>query len=375
MDFRTRYFCAQNNNVIMDLGYNLFKQEQKPFVKQPDLTVPKVYDPSKDVADNLAGKGNPIGADVAAHYRALAPKQPSTTPTTTLNVDPNSDTAGADAISKLFTPPEEEERKRRASIANQRIAAVGDALRHIGNIYYTTKGAPAQKFNNPVKEEEDRYQKEKAIRDRNNQYYMTYQRAKERQEQLAEHNKQVLLERIRANQRKEEELKRKNDWYMAFKEEVEKNKEEHAKKKDNRDDNVAGAKVKQIETATELNKVKIANGGKLPKGGTNSSSSSSSKSNKGSGVASTEWEEVGRKNNKDGSTTITQRWYNGDGTYIDKSTTTYNGKVVSNSSVLKGKKKVRGGNITGGKKAYGNKGSQKKAGGKGNSNQVKGKGY
>ena len=161
MDFRTRYFCAQNNNVIMDLGYNLFKQEQKPFVKQPDLTVPKVYDPSKDVADNLAGKGNPIGADVAAHYRALAPKQPSTTPTTTLNVDPNSDTAGADAISKLFTSPEEEERKRRASIANQRIAAVGDALRNIGNIYYATKGAPAQKFNNPVKEEEERYQKER----------------------------------------------------------------------------------------------------------------------------------------------------------------------------------------------------------------------
>ena len=216
MDFRTRYFCAQNNNVIMDLGYNLFKQEQKPFVKQPDLTVPKVYDPSKDVADNLAGKGNPIGADVAAHYRALAPKQPSTTPTTTLNVDPNSDTAGADAISKLFTPPEEEERKRRASIANQRIAAVGDALRNIGNIYYATKGAPAQKFNNPVKEEEERYQKEKAIRDRNNQYYMTYQRAKEKQNALAAYNEQMLDYR-RDNLELKERIALQNDLYRAEK--------------------------------------------------------------------------------------------------------------------------------------------------------------
>lgn len=367
MDFRTRYFCAQNNNVIMDLGYNLFKQEQKPFVKQPDLTVPKVYDPSKDVADNLAGKGNPIGADVAAHYRA---KSATATPTTveTLPVDPNSDSAGMDVVKTYFTSPEEEERKRRASIANQRIAAVGDALRNIGNIYYATKGAPAQKFNNPVKEEEERYQKEKAIRDRNNQYYMTYKRAKEKQDALAAYNEQMLDYR-RDNLELKERIALQNDLYRA---------EKLAQDKEYKDaiidirSRVAEGQISVAQAREALLRVQTAAGGWKP----SSKGTGSSKSNKGSGVASTEWEEVGRKNNKDGSTTITQRWYNGDGTYIDKSTTTYKGKEVSNSSVLKGKKKVRGGNITGGKrKAYGNKRSQKKADGEGNSKQVKGKGY
>lgn len=82
-----------------------------------------------------------------------------------------------------YTSPEEEERLRRASVANQRIMAVADALRHIGNIYNTTHGAPAQKFNNPVLEEQTRYKQGKALRDAANAKYMTYQQQKAAQEQ------------------------------------------------------------------------------------------------------------------------------------------------------------------------------------------------
>lgn len=83
-----------------------------------------------------------------------------------------------------YTSPQEEERMRKSSIANQRILAIGDALRHIGNIANTVRYAPAQQFNNPVQEELTRYQQGKALRDRANQTYLTYQQQKAEQERM-----------------------------------------------------------------------------------------------------------------------------------------------------------------------------------------------
>jgi hypothetical protein len=74
---------------------------------------------------------------------------------------------------------------RKASVANQRILAIGDALRHIGNIYNTVNYAPSQQFTNPVVEEEQRYQKGKALRDAANLKYYTYQQQRAAQEQKA----------------------------------------------------------------------------------------------------------------------------------------------------------------------------------------------
>lgn len=91
--------------------------------------------------------------------------------------DPN---AGMEAL--LYTSPEEEERLRKASVQRQRIMAIGDALRHIGNIYNTVNYAPSQQFNNPVEDERRRYLQEKAYRDQNNYKYMTFQQAKAAQD-------------------------------------------------------------------------------------------------------------------------------------------------------------------------------------------------
>jgi hypothetical protein len=63
--------------------------------------------------------------------------------------------------------------------------AIGDALRHIGNIYNTVNYAPSQQFTNPVVEEEQRYQKGKALRDAANLKYYTYQQQRAAQEQKA----------------------------------------------------------------------------------------------------------------------------------------------------------------------------------------------
>jgi len=100
-------------------------------------------------------------------------------------IDPNSDTSGMDALSSMYTSPQDEERMRKASVANQRIMAVADALRHIGNIYNTVNYAPAQQLNSPVLEEQARYEKGKALRYKANLTYLNYQQAKAAQDAKA----------------------------------------------------------------------------------------------------------------------------------------------------------------------------------------------
>ena len=58
----------------------------------------------------------------------------------------------------------EEDYDRRMTTNRERILALGDAMRHIGNIVNTGKGAPSQQFNDPISQEEGRYQQRKADR-------------------------------------------------------------------------------------------------------------------------------------------------------------------------------------------------------------------
>lgn len=61
----------------------------------------------------------------------------------------------------------DEEKLRKESNRRQMVFAIGDALRNIGNLYYTTKGATPQNFGgySPALEEQQRYEKGKAQRD------------------------------------------------------------------------------------------------------------------------------------------------------------------------------------------------------------------
>jgi hypothetical protein len=106
-------------------------------------------------------------------------EQPSM-PVPTIN--PTDPASGVNALASMYTSPEKEEQLRRSSMANRRIMAVGDALRHIGNIVNTVKYAPSQQFNSPVMEEEARYEKGKAVRDAANMKYNAYQQAKAEQD-------------------------------------------------------------------------------------------------------------------------------------------------------------------------------------------------
>lgn len=58
----------------------------------------------------------------------------------------------------------DEEYDRRMTTNRERMIALADAMRHIGNIVNTSNYAPAQQFNDPVSAEEAKYQQRKAER-------------------------------------------------------------------------------------------------------------------------------------------------------------------------------------------------------------------
>lgn len=167
------------------MAYNLFAQQK--------LTEPvPAYDPSRTDEENLSGQGSPTGQNVATEYTTPTAKlqtQPVVQPVQqpqAVTQQPKTIASTEDLAAAMgYTSPEQEEKMRKASLMNRRILAVGDALRHIGNIANTINYAPAQKFNSPVQEEELRYQRGKLLRDKANTTYIKYQQAKEAQDRAA----------------------------------------------------------------------------------------------------------------------------------------------------------------------------------------------
>lgn len=160
---------------------NMFKQNF--FRATPTQAQANVVGASTVTPEQRAAEINQLKVDAAKREAAQQPVvQQQTKPYTG---GPDNPEAAVDYLQAMYTSPQREEELRKASVQQQRIMAVANALRHIGNIYYTSKGATPQQFNDPVSEERTRYLKEKAIRDQNNYRYMTYQQAKAAQEQKA----------------------------------------------------------------------------------------------------------------------------------------------------------------------------------------------
>lgn len=87
------------------------------------------------------------------------------------------DTDGIDYLSQLLTTPEQEAEYRKDNINAQKIALIGDALRQVGNVITTSKGAVPQQFSaSPVVGLAAEYKADKAKRDANNlRYYSAKQ--------------------------------------------------------------------------------------------------------------------------------------------------------------------------------------------------------
>lgn len=149
----------------------------------PDIQKANLF--AKKYAPMLRGEevkpaGEQLLADRTAKYQnQLMPKAPAKTEKP---INPNSSSDGMDTILGHFTSPQEEEKYRKASVAQQRILAVADAIRQIGNIYNTTRYAPSQKLNMPAEAVRQRYLQDKALRDQANQRIITYEQAKRAQD-------------------------------------------------------------------------------------------------------------------------------------------------------------------------------------------------
>lgn len=113
------------------------------------------------------------------------------------------DTDGIDYLSQLLTTPEQEAEYRKDNINAQKIALIGDALRQVGNVITTSKGATPQQFSaSPVVGLAAEYKADKAKRDANN---LRYYSAKQ-QERIAE-AKNALAKMELDNKRNWENIK------------------------------------------------------------------------------------------------------------------------------------------------------------------------
>ena len=179
----------QNEKMSGYPGYNIFEQQREKSVLTPEqvqqrsgvnVGVPNVPKGAVSVVPSGVPVGNPqivrqpapVSGGNANFVGNKAPRYAPITSTEQL------------AAAMGYTSPQEEERLRKASVTNQRILAIGDALRHIGNIANTVRYAPSQQFNSPVTDEIARYERGKALRDRANAALLTYQQQKERQDAL-----------------------------------------------------------------------------------------------------------------------------------------------------------------------------------------------
>lgn len=132
--------------------------------------------------------------------------------------DGTADGLARNYFSKTFKPKTEEDYSR-DNETTKRILALGDALRHIGNIVSTTNGAPAQKFNDPVALKEQQYQTERAHRETQayKQAQQEYQRERLRGEQDMRDFKKKMgigeMARKAANDKFNQDRATKNDQF------------------------------------------------------------------------------------------------------------------------------------------------------------------
>lgn len=256
------------------MGFNLFTKPVDVYSR------PKQYDTSKSVEENLAQSNTPTAEEISSAYRTPTAQlqmqqgqvqQPVTTPADTVNAQTKPITNMDELAQAMgYTSPQEEERLRKASLTNQRIMAIGDALRHIGNLYYTINGATPQKYNSPVLEEEQRYLRGKAMRDKANHTYLTYKQAKDKQDQQAKQWEAQFALKLADDKRKDALNDARISRYNAQNAKDDANKaywDTRAKLLEDGwpiDKAIKEANLAKIKAQEELTRVKTAQGGFAP---------------------------------------------------------------------------------------------------------------
>lgn len=157
--------------------------------------------PPNDYIERIHKERNPYGGSFTQEMlggSVQQPQQPVQSPVTTPKVD-TTHTMSSLASMLGPTPAEREAQIRRAQEGKAKMAAwtgLFDGLRHLGNLYYTTKGAPAQQFDNPY-----------SLIDKN------YEDSLRRGEQLAEYqrNYNTILYNLQRQAKQDELAERQAD--------------------------------------------------------------------------------------------------------------------------------------------------------------------
>ena len=164
------------------MGYNIFTAQNlfqhnhkayKPNTTAVDGQVVPAGGPvqPQQVASNVPGMNVVNGLMPKIQQRlATTQSQPTVQYASDWRGQNPNDPAGGffDYAGRTFTTPEQEQKYAKQSKTRMGIVALADALRHLGNIYHTTKYSPSQQFNSPVQQEYALYKQGKAERDKDN---------------------------------------------------------------------------------------------------------------------------------------------------------------------------------------------------------------
>lgn len=93
---------------------------------------------------------------------SFTPQKQDASPTPSISTYTPLDTNPTQSVfDYLLAPSEEEKKLSKNNESKKRLLLLSDALRHLGNIYNTTRGATPQQFNSPVMEQEQLYQRKR----------------------------------------------------------------------------------------------------------------------------------------------------------------------------------------------------------------------
>lgn len=214
----------------------------KPPTEAPTLTTPQMQpqlqtQPSplglKPVSQQVVEQATPtLSRNYFSKPQATITPTPTPTAKPTPTYTPSASNPTQSVLDYMLAPSKEEQKLYRDNESKKRLLVLADALRHIGNIYNTTRGAVPQQFNSPVAQQEELYQKKKnelrtqraaALKnamdqaklnaDQNYKNSMLGMRAAELERGIAndKFNQQLNLGKFAYNQEKD-----KNDWALKL---------------------------------------------------------------------------------------------------------------------------------------------------------------
>ena len=136
----------------------------KPPTETPTLTTPQMQPQLglKPVSQQMTEQVTPtLSRNYFSKPQVTTTPAPTPTAKPTSVYTPSASNPTQSVLDYMLAPTKEEQKLYRDNESKKRLLVLADALRHIGNIYNTTRGATPQQFNSPVAQQEQLYQQKR----------------------------------------------------------------------------------------------------------------------------------------------------------------------------------------------------------------------